>query len=80
MKKKTDFDWLINLAITHPVETIIVSIILIIILLIVFRHFHIKNKYSPEAWKIVKKNGRKSIFWYDEDGNETYKKPKIKKQ
>lgn len=55
MKKKTDFDWLINIAIAHPVETIIVSIILTIILLIVFRHFHIKKRIFTWSMEDSKK-------------------------
>lgn len=58
----------------------IIGILLVIGVIIMLRHMHIRNQYSKEAWKIVKKNGRKSIFWYDEYGNETYKKPKAPKQ
>lgn len=53
----------------------IIIIVVALIIFLVIRHFHIKSQYSKEAWKIVKKNGRKAIFWYDEYGNETYKKP-----
>lgn len=37
----------------------------------------VRSQYSDEAWKIRKKNGRKSIFWYDEYGNKVYHKPDI---
>ena len=60
----------------YPVITTIIAVIIIVILILILRHIHIRNQYSDEAWKIVKKNGRKSIFWYDENGNETYKRPK----
>ncbi len=53
-------------------------IILIIIILLWIKFIRFRNQYSDEAWKIIKKNGRKSVFWYDENGNKTYKKPKIK--
>ncbi len=52
-----------------------IAFIVICIWAIVHKYRKFKNQYSDEAWKIVKKNGRKSIFWYDEYGNKTYKKP-----
>ena len=64
---------------TNPRLSIIIAIVLIIILIIILRYVHIRNQYSDEAWKIRKKNGKKSIFWYDEYGNKTYKKPKKSK-
>lgn len=36
----------------------------------------VRSQYSDAAWKIRKKNGKKSIFWYDEYGNKVYHKPK----
>lgn len=58
----------------------IIGLLLVIGVIIMLRHMHIRNQYSEEAWKIVKKNGRKAIFWYDEYGNKTYKKPKAPRQ
>ncbi len=58
----------------------IIGLLLVIGVIIMLRHMHIRNQYSKEAWKIVKKNGRKAIFWYDEYGNKTYKKPKAPRQ
>lgn len=54
----------------------IILIIALVLAFIAYKKIKFRNQYSDEAWKIVKKNGRKSIFWYDEYGNETYKKPK----
>lgn len=53
-----------------------ITLIIILIASIYYKFKKFKNQYSPEGWKIVKKNGRRSVFWYDEDGNITYKKPK----
>lgn len=55
---------------------LIIIIVILTALTLLFRYVYIRLQYSEEAWKIVKKNGKKSIFWYDENGNETYKKPK----
>lgn len=55
---------------------LIIIIVILTALLLLFRYAYIRLQYSDEAWKIIKKNGRKSIFWYDENGNETHKKPK----
>lgn len=60
---------------TYPKVSIAIGITIIIILCLLLRYIHIRKQYSNEAWKIVKKNGRKSIFWYDQYGNKTYKKP-----
>lgn len=54
----------------------IVFIIFIILILIWLHHIKIRKQYSNEGWKIKKKNGRKSVFWYDENGNIVYRKPK----
>ena len=70
-----DFQWIKNFVQQNLVISIIIAIVLIIVLILLLRHIHIRKQYSKEAWKIVKKNGRKAIFWYDEYGNKTYKKP-----
>lgn len=54
----------------------IVFIIFFILILIWLRYINIRRQYSNEGWKIRKKNGKKSIFWYDENGKKVYKKPK----
>lgn len=61
---------------TYPKISIAIAIGIIAILSLLLRYIHIRKQYSSEAWKIVKKNGRKSIFWYDQYGNKTYKKPR----
>lgn len=55
--------------------TIILAVLLLCILFILLRHIRIRSQYTKETWKIVKKRGRKAIFWYDQYGNKTYKKP-----
>ena len=55
---------------------LIVIIVILSVMVLLIRYACIRSQYSDEAWKIIKKNGRKSIFWYDKYGNETYKKPK----
>lgn len=68
--------WIFIKSDTRNTVMAIIGILLVIGVIIMLRHMHIRNQYSDEAWKIVKKNGRKAIFWYDEYGNKTYKKPK----
>lgn len=58
----------------YPTLCIIVIICIIIIYLAWYKF--VRSQYSDEAWKIRKKNGKKSIFWYDEYGNEVYHRPK----
>lgn len=36
-----------------------------------------RNQYSDEAWKVVTRSGKKYVFWYDENGNKVYKRPRI---
>lgn len=40
------------------------------------RYAYIRSQYSDEAWIVRKKNGPKSVFWYDEYGNKVYHRPK----
>ena len=56
-----------------------IGIILSIIFLIcaIFILYEIDRvPLSPEARKIMKKNGRKAIFWKDKNGNISYKRPR----
>ena len=76
MKLPDEVQKIIECIRNYPVISMIAAVVIITILILVLRHIHIRNQYSDDAWKIVKKNGRKSIFWYDEYGNKTYKKPK----
>lgn len=72
--------WIFIKSDTRNIIMTIIGLLLVIGVIIMLRHMHIRNQYSDEAWKIVKKNGRKAIFWYDEYGNKTYKKPKAPRQ
>lgn len=65
---------LIQETIGYPALAVLVGICIIVIYLLWYTC--IRNQYSDEAWKIRKKNGRKSIFWYDENGREVYHRPK----
>lgn len=56
-------------------KLIILAFVLILIGCLV-RYAYIRSQYSDEAWKIRKKNGPKSIFWYDKNGNKVYHRPK----
>ena len=59
-------------------KLVLAIIIIILLIYLAWRKF-VRDEYSDEAWKIRKKNGRKSIFWYDEYGNEVYRRPKKSK-
>lgn len=59
-------------------KKLVVAIIIVILLIYLIWYKRVRSQYSDIAWKIRKKNGKKSIFWYDENGNEVYKKPKAK--
>lgn len=53
-----------------------IALVIVVILVIYLAWYEIVRKqYSDEAWKIRKKNGKKSIFWYDEYGNKVYRRP-----
>ena len=59
----------------EQIVAFVVFVIVVICLCIWIHHINVRKQYSDEAWKIRKKNGKKSIFWYDQYGNKVYKKP-----
>lgn len=78
MKNLTDLlinlDEAIRSSIGYPA---VIALVIVAILAIYLAWYEIVRKqYSDEAWKVRKKNGKKSIYWYDEYGNKVYRKPK----
>lgn len=65
----------IQATIGYPV--LIALIVIAIIIAYAACYAYVRSQYSDEAWKVRKKNGRKSVFWYDEYGNKVYHRPKI---
>lgn len=58
---------------------LILLIFIFCILIYLAWYKFVREEYSDEAWKIRKKNGRKSIYWYDEYGNKVYRRPQKSK-
>ena len=55
-------------------------IVLALVLMLIgylLRSAYIRSQYSKEAWIVRKKNGPKSVFWYDKNGNKVYHRPRV---
>lgn len=68
----------LNTAIMATIGYTRLAVLTIVLILIGYlvRYAYIRSQYSDEAWKVRKKNGPKSVFWYDEHGNKVYHRPK----
>lgn len=58
-------------------QKIIVLTLVLILIGCLVRYAYIRSQYSEEAWKVRKKNGSKSVFWYDKNGNKVYHRPRV---